>query len=68
MIQLPANEQPIILMKERQTMGGYPVLGSVMQTDLFRLSQMRPGQGVKFSLTSHQQAQQQLQAFYKKFV
>jgi len=68
MIQLPANEQPIILMKERQTMGGYPVLGSVMQTDLFRLSQMRPGQGVKFSLTSHQQAQQQLQAFYKKFI
>ncbi len=67
MIQLPANEQPIILMKERQTMGGYPVLGSVMQTDLFRLSQMRPGQKINFSLINYQQAQQQLQAFYQKF-
>jgi biotin-dependent carboxylase-like uncharacterized protein len=67
MIQLPANEQPIVLMKERQTMGGYPVLGSVMQTDLFRLSQMRPGQSVNFSLINYQQAQQQLRAFYQKF-
>jgi len=66
MIQLPANEQPIVLMKERQTMGGYPVLGTVMQTDLFRLSQMRPGQQVSFTVISHQQAQQQLRAFYQK--
>jgi biotin-dependent carboxylase-like uncharacterized protein len=67
MIQLPENEQPIVLMKERQTMGGYPVLGSVMQTDLFRLSQMRPGQKISFSLINYQLAQQQLQAFYQKF-
>lgn len=67
MIQFPTNEQPIILMKERQTMGGYPVLGTVMQTDLFRLSQMRPGQTVKFTVISIEQAQQQLQAFYQKF-
>ncbi len=67
MIQFPANEQPIILMKERQTMGGYPVLGTVMQTDLFRLSQMRPGEKVIFTLINHQQAQQQLRAFYQRF-
>jgi biotin-dependent carboxylase-like uncharacterized protein len=67
MIQFPANEQPIILMKERQTMGGYPVLGTVMQTDLFRLSQMRPGEKVNFTLINHQQAQQQLRAFYQRF-
>jgi len=48
-------------------MGGYPVLGSVMQTDLFRLSQMRPGEKVNFTLINHQQAQQQLRAFYRKF-
>lgn len=33
-IQLPNDGQPIILMKDRQTIGGYPVLGTVMQTDL----------------------------------
>ncbi|SEL48909.1 biotin-dependent carboxylase uncharacterized domain-containing protein [Colwellia chukchiensis] len=67
MVQLPANEQPIVLMKERQTMGGYPVLGTVMQTDLFRLSQMRPGANVNFRLINPQQAIQQLLAFYQKF-
>lgn len=66
MVQFPDNEQPIVLMKERQTMGGYPVLGTVMQTDLFRLSQMRPGEKINFSLINYQQAQQQLQAFYQK--
>jgi biotin-dependent carboxylase-like uncharacterized protein len=66
MVQFPDNEQPIILMKERQTMGGYPVLGTVMQTDLFRLSQMRPGGEVAFTLITHLQAQQQLRAFYQK--
>jgi biotin-dependent carboxylase-like uncharacterized protein len=67
MVQFPDNEQPIILMKERQTMGGYPVLGTVIQTDLFRLSQMRPGEKVSFTLICHQKAQQQLQAFYHRF-
>ena len=67
MIQFPANEHPIVLMKERQTMGGYPVLGTVMQTDLFRLSQMRPGEKINLTLISVQQAQQQLNAFQKKF-
>ena len=67
MVQFPDNEQPIVLMKERQTMGGYPVLGTVMQTDLFRLSQMRPGEKINFTLINHQQAQQQLMAFYQKF-
>ncbi|TWX65159.1 biotin-dependent carboxyltransferase family protein [Colwellia sp. C1TZA3] len=66
MVQFPDNEQPIVLMKERQTMGGYPVLGTVMQTDLFRLSQMRPGEKVTFILINQLQAQQQLSAFYQK--
>jgi len=66
-IQLPKNGEPIILMKERQTIGGYPVLGCVMQTDLFRLSQLRPGEKVKFQPTTLLQAQQQLTAFYQRF-
>jgi len=66
-VQLPSNGQPIVLMKERQTIGGYPVLGVVMQTDLFRLSQKRPGQKVQFLPVSLIQAQQQLLSFYQKF-
>ncbi len=66
-IQLPDNGQPIVLMKERQTIGGYPVLGTVMKTDLFRLSQKKPGEHIRFSTISIEQAQLQLHAFYQKF-
>lgn len=66
-IQLPDDGQPIVLMKERQTIGGYPTLGTVIQTDLFRLSQKRPGEKVYFVPTSLEQAQAQLLAFHEKF-
>ena len=54
-------------MKERQTIGGYPVLGSVIQTDLFKLSQLRPGNKVQFLPTTLSFSQQQLMAFHQKF-
>lgn len=66
-IQLPSNNQPIVLMKERQTIGGYPVLGCVIQTDLFKLSQLRPGDKVQFMPTTLNFAQQQLSALNQKF-
>ena len=66
-IQLPDNGCPIVLMKERQTIGGYPTLGTVMQTDLFRLCQMRPGEKVAFTPISVEQAQGQLLSFYRRF-
>lgn len=67
-IQLPDDGQPIILMKERQTIGGYNTLGVVIQTDLFRLAQKRPGESVRFLPIDLMQAQAQLQAFKLKFV
>ena len=67
-IQLPSENSAIVLMKERQTIGGYPTLGTVIQTDLFRLSQLRPGQQVKLIPISVNSAQQQLKSFYQKFV
>lgn len=66
-IQLPSNGQPIILMKERQTIGGYPILGCVIQTDLFRLSQLKPGEMVQFIPTSLSFAQQQITALRTRF-
>ena len=66
-IQLPVDNNPIVLMKDRQTIGGYPVLGNVMQTDLFRLAQKRPGEHVRFVPTTLVFAQQQLASFRKKW-
>ncbi|RHW37593.1 biotin-dependent carboxyltransferase family protein [Lysinibacillus yapensis] len=41
-IQVPSSGQPIILMADRQTTGGYPKIGQVITADLPILSQMQP--------------------------
>lgn len=47
-IQVPPNGQPIILLNDRQTIGGYPKLGCVARIDLPRLAQAKPGHSVRF--------------------
>lgn len=42
-IQIPPNGQPIILGPDCQTIGGYPVVGHVIESDLGRLAQCKPG-------------------------
>lgn len=57
-IQIPPEGQPIILMADRQPTGGYPKIGEVIQCDLPRLSQMRPGDKLRFKEVSLLEAQQ----------
>lgn len=47
-LQLPPGGQPILLAADRQSTGGYPVLGTVASVDLARLGQLRPGEPVRF--------------------
>lgn len=47
-IQVPADGQPIVLMHDRQTIGGYPKIGSVIPLDLAALAQLGPGANVTF--------------------
>lgn len=47
-IQVPADGQPIVLLNDRQTIGGYPKIGSALSLDTARLSQLRPGGRVRF--------------------
>lgn len=47
-IQIPPDGQPIILLNDRQTIGGYPKIGCVARIDLPRLAQAKPGQKVQF--------------------
>ena len=47
-IQVPSNGQPIILMADRQTTGGYPKIGQVITADLSSLAQLRPGAAIHF--------------------
>ncbi|MCG9648217.1 biotin-dependent carboxyltransferase family protein [Vibrio brasiliensis] len=47
-VQVPPNGEPIILLNDRQTIGGYPKIGCVARIDLPRLAQAKPGQKVRF--------------------
>ncbi|TDQ11366.1 5-oxoprolinase subunit C family protein [Pedobacter metabolipauper] len=49
-IQVPAQGDPIILMADHQTTGGYPRIAQVISCDLTLLAQMRPGDVFKFEL------------------
>ena len=51
-IQVPPNGQPILLLGDCQTIGGYPKLAHVISTDLPRAAQLRPGEGVMFQEVS----------------
>jgi KipI family sensor histidine kinase inhibitor len=60
-IQLPPEGQPIVLLADRQTTGGYPRIGEVVSADLHRIAQMRPGDAVCFTLCSLQEARDALE-------
>ncbi len=48
-IQVPADGQPIVLLNDRQTIGGYPKIGSALSLDCGRLAQLRPEGTVHFA-------------------
>jgi antagonist of KipI len=47
-IQVPAAGEPILLMADRQTAGGYPKIGYVITADLCLAGQLAPGEFVEF--------------------
>lgn len=62
-VEITTDGQPIVLMKDRPTMGGYPKLGTIFSLDLAKLVQCQPGASVKFELMTIEQAQQQRRQF-----
>ena len=47
-LQVPASGQPILLMADRQTTGGYPKIGTVITADLPIAGQLAPGDWIAF--------------------
>ena len=66
-IQIPSDGQPIILLKDRQTIGGYPKIGSVLSIDCFKLAQVKPNCKISFNPISIEEAQSKHKEFYKSF-
>jgi antagonist of KipI len=57
-IQLPPGGEPIVLMADHQTTGGYPRIGEVATVDLPLIAQLKPGDRLRFKLVSVEKAQQ----------
>ncbi|MCG6873937.1 MAG: biotin-dependent carboxyltransferase family protein [Betaproteobacteria bacterium] len=57
-VQVPPDGNPIILMADRQTTGGYPKIAQVAAVDLPRLAQARPLERFAFELVTLAEAQQ----------
>lgn len=47
-VQVPPGGQPIVLLADAQTTGGYPRIASVIEADLWLLAQARPGSRLQF--------------------
>ena len=56
-VQVPAGGQPIVLMADHQTTGGYPRIAQVISVDFSALAQAAPGQSIRFHEVSLVEAQ-----------
>jgi allophanate hydrolase subunit 2 len=55
-LQVPPSGQPILLMADRQTTGGYPKIAAVISADISMAAQLGPGDTVTFVACSTQEA------------
>ncbi|ANW02114.1 biotin-dependent carboxyltransferase family protein [Bradyrhizobium icense] len=62
-LQVPGNGQPIVLMPDRGTSGGYPKIATVISADLGRLAQIPAGHAFRFRAISMAEAQAEARKF-----
>jgi biotin-dependent carboxylase-like uncharacterized protein len=62
-IQVPGNGQPIVLMPDRPTTGGYPKIATVITADFGRFAQISTGHIFRFKAISIAEAQEAARAF-----
>ncbi|MNY65035.1 KipI antagonist [compost metagenome] len=67
-VQVPPDGQPIVLLNDRQTIGGYPRLGALTPRALARLGQMLPGSVVRFRPVVQELAWGEQRDFLQRFV
>ncbi|MBS0968429.1 MULTISPECIES: 5-oxoprolinase subunit PxpC [Yersiniaceae] len=57
-VQVPGNGQPIVLLADAQTTGGYPRIACVIEADLYHLAQIRLGEPIHFVKCTLEEAHQ----------
>ncbi|MCB1761629.1 MAG: biotin-dependent carboxyltransferase family protein [Gammaproteobacteria bacterium] len=66
-VQIPSDGQPIVLLKDRQTIGGYPKLGCIAALDAGKLAQRMSGATVRFTPARLPEVTAERLRFYKFF-
>lgn len=55
-VQLPPDGNPIVLLNDGQTTGGYPLMGHVIEADLHQFAQFKSADSITFEFVSLEQA------------
>lgn len=66
-VQVPPDGQPIVLLNDRQTIGGYPRLGALTPLALAQLAQCMPGETVRFRAVVQEEAWRELQHYFVRW-
>ena len=56
-IQVPGSGQPIVLLADAQTTGGYPKIATVISADVPLVGRRRPGDPIRFTAVTQEQAE-----------
>ncbi|WP_159429874.1 biotin-dependent carboxyltransferase family protein [Halarsenatibacter silvermanii] len=65
-VQVPGHQNPIIMMADRQTTGGYPKIATVITSDQDRIAQLKPGNIINFKRIKVDRADELLQKREKR--
>jgi biotin-dependent carboxylase-like uncharacterized protein len=66
-VQVPGDGQPIVLLRDRQTIGGYPKIGCVASLDAAQLAQRGPGAVIRFTPGDFAEVEAERLAFNRFF-
>lgn len=66
-VQVPPDGQPIVLLNDRQTIGGYPRLGALTPLALAQLAQCMPGAVVRFRAVVQETAWREQQGYLQRW-
>ena len=66
-IQVPNDGNPIILLNDKQTIGGYTKIATVTQLDLNKIAQFKPGDLIRFKWSTIEEATKAQEQYLNHF-
>ena len=66
-IQIPRDGNPIILMSDSQSTGGYPIIGNICYVDISKITQIKPNKSIKFKMITLNESNRIIEYERKKF-